>query len=333
MSFELSPPTVIQWIVDTRNFWQVNGKDGSVADLKIHAAKALSLLTEDERLRALKFYHSKDAKMSIVSHLLKRMAIVELCRVPWDRAIVSKLPNHKPYFLNTALGTADPNISFNVSHQAGIVTLVAISKASIDVGTDVVCANERGNVDKDKDFFDWVSAFSDVFHPNEMEYMQRNSSNLNLDFPPAMSMPVSECKHRGRTLRAGSFEIASDSVVDEKVRRFYAYWCLHEAFIKMQGEALLADWLKELDFRNLRAPKPQANVEDIKAEGEVIKDFQVFLKGKAYPDVVVELRALGQHYMVATVMHSDTDKDAVPRSLPGFIHLGEDDIYAASGKF
>jgi len=136
-------------------------------------------------------------------------------------------------------------------------------------------------------------------------------------------------------LRAENFEITSDAVIDEKVRRFYAYWCLHEAFIKMQGEALLADWLKELDFRNVRAPKPAANssTDDLSASGEVITDFEVFLRGKLYPDAVVELRALGQNYMVGTVLHSDSDKAAVPKSLPGFVHLAEDDIYSASGMF
>lgn len=294
----------------------------------------MSLLTEDERTRALKYYFPKDAKMSIVSHLLKRMAIVTLCKVPWDKAIVSRHSNHKPYFLNTELNIPDPNISFNVSHQAGIVTLVAIGKSSIDVGTDVVCANERG--DKENDFFKWVDMHADVFHPKEMEYVRRNPSNLNLDLPDdipeALKVQISACRVKGRTLRAGTIEIASDVVVDAKLRRFYAAWSLREAFIKMQGEALLADWLKELAFQNVRAPKPASNSpsDDVELQGEVIKDYEVILKGKAYPDTLIEVRALGQHYMVGTVLHSDTDKDSIPRSLPGFKHLGEDDFYAVA---
>jgi len=168
-----------------------------------------------------------------------------------------------------------------------------------------------------------------------MEYVRRYPSNLNLNTPESLNMQISDCKHRGRTLRAGSIEIASDSVIDAKVRRFYAAWCLREAFIKMQGEALLADWLKELVFENVRAPSPEANSssDDLEAQGEVVTDIKVILKGKAYPDALIELRALGQHYMVGTVLHSTTDKNEVPRSLPGFKHLGEDDFYAVSSKY
>lgn len=273
--------------------------------------------------------------MAIASHLLKRMAIVTLCKVPWEKAIVSRRSNNKPYFANTQPDGPEYSINFNVSHQAGIVTLVAIASSSIDIGTDVVCVNERGNVDKKSDFYDWVSMHADVFHPNEMEYLQRNPQNLNLDIPQALSMPVSECKHRGQILRAGDCEIASDSVVDAKVRRFFAAWCLREAFIKMQGEALLAKWLKELEFRNVRAPEPQvdASPSDVETQGEVITGYEVFLRGEAYPDVLIELRALGQNYMVGTVIHPNSAGGSYPRSLPGFRHIGEDDIYAAASKY
>lgn len=324
-------PTVIQWIVDTRKLWLIDGKDGSVADLKVRAARALLLLSEDESSRALKFYFPKDAKMAIVSHLLKRMAIVALCNVPWNKAIVARRANHKPYFAGEQ---SNSTINFNLSHQAGIVTLVATTSSFIDVGIDVVCVNERENGGKNNDFFDWVNLHADVFHPNEMEYIRRSPQNLNLDVPPALEILVSACKHRGQMLRVANYELASSCVVDAKIRRFYAAWCLREAFIKMQGEALLADWLKELEFRKVRAPRPQLDAppEDVTITGEIITDFKVFLKEEAYTDVLIDLRALGQNYMVATVMHSDSAEEALPASLPGFTALEEHDIYAAADR-
>lgn len=257
------------------------------------------------------------------------MAIVTLCNVPWDKALVGRRSNNKPYFVNEL---PNSSVNFNISHQAGIVTLVATTSSFIDVGTDVVCVNERGNLEKNNDFFDWVNLHADVFHPNDMEYMRRSSHNLNLDVPPSLDMLVSGCKHRDRVLRAGNFELASSSVVVAKVRRFYAAWCLREAFIKMQGEALLADWLKELEFRNVRAPKPESDASpgDITARGEVITDFEVVLKNELYTDTFIELRALGQDYMVATVLHSNSAEGALPSSLPGFTALEEHDIYDAA---
>ncbi len=42
--------------------------------------------------------------------------------------------------------------------------------------------------------------------------------------------------------------------VQAKLRRFYTYWSLKEAYIKMVGEGLLASWLLELEFEDVVAP-------------------------------------------------------------------------------
>jgi len=48
--------------------------------------------------------------------------------------------------------------------------------------------------------------------------------------------------------------VSSTPLIASKLRNFYAHWCLKEAYIKMTGEALLAPWLRDLEFRNVRPP-------------------------------------------------------------------------------
>ncbi|CRK44762.1 hypothetical protein BN1723_006288 [Verticillium longisporum] len=55
------------------------------------ASRALALLTPDERAGVLRFYHVRDAKLSLGSHLLKRHAIARFCGVPWSRAAYVKM--------------------------------------------------------------------------------------------------------------------------------------------------------------------------------------------------------------------------------------------------
>ena len=50
-------------------------------------------------------------------------------------------------------------------------------------------------------------------------------------------------------------------MISMKLRRFYAYWGLKEAYIKMVGEGLLASWLRELEFLGVHAPPPPASRE------------------------------------------------------------------------
>lgn len=68
------------------------------------------------------------------------------------------------------------------------------------------------------------------------------------------------CCHRNQTLHVTlpsgeSRAFDSDLLIDAKLRRFYTFWCYKEAYIKLDGEALLAKWIPRLEFRNVRAPR------------------------------------------------------------------------------
>lgn len=279
----------------------------------------------------LRYFHVRDAKMSLASCLLKHLAITKLYNVPWSESTISRDKNGKPCYL-------PKTIDFNVSHQAGLVTLVA---GNFDLGTDIVCVNERddlGRIEKEG-FFEWVDVHADVFSPEEVQYMKLDSSNLGLEHLGLSGYgrdAIARCQHRNKTVtwtsEGQSHSIESNVIIDAKLRRFYAAWCLREAYVKMTGEALLAEWLQKLEFRHFKAADPGAGVTDPSLEvGEVLTQFDIFLKGKKVDNVVMELRAIGQDYMIATAGRRSENTELI--EFPGYTSLDlEKDIYAVAER-
>ncbi|KAJ5040592.1 uncharacterized protein L3040_006244 [Drepanopeziza brunnea f. sp. 'multigermtubi'] len=274
-----SNPKIVQWFVDTRPLWpvqQAKPRD-EVQQLKTVASRALSLLSESEQASVLKYYHLKDAKMSLVSHLLKRLIITTL-DIPWPRSIVSRDSKGKPCFIPEDCGS-HVVLDFNVSHQAGLVSLIAIiGLQGAQVGTDIVCANERLQQDtthiSKHGFEDWVDMHADVLADSEVRFMK----TVSVDGQPS----------------------ALGTAVDKELRRFYAVWCLREAYVKMTGDALLAPWLKELEIRDVQAPAAKEGLDsDSLEEGEVVRQSSNYFQGEVVADVKMELSAIGAHYMIA----------------------------------
>jgi len=241
--------------------------------------------------------------------------ITKYCGVPWPKSTISRDSNGKPCFIPTS---GSPTIDFNVSHQAGIVSLIASIgfRDKVDVGTDVVCANEREKQDyahiEKSGFFDWVDMHGDVFAETELNHMKLSPVSLGIGTLAGFAKDtVSRCQRRNEILtlkikKEGEGEektvrAESNTVIDEKLRRFYAMWCLRETYVKMTGEALLAPWLKELEISNVEAPSAADQaVEGSLEQGGIARDFQIYFKGKAVTDVKMELVAMGKHYMVGS---------------------------------
>ncbi|PVH75583.1 hypothetical protein DL98DRAFT_518519 [Cadophora sp. DSE1049] len=326
-SSELSPePKIIQWFIDTRPLWpvpkQAKTRD-EVAALKTVAAKELSLLSEPEQKSILRYHHVRDAKTKLASHLLKHFVITKYGGVKWSESSISRGDKGKPFFMSPNPSPGATNrLDFNVSHQAGIVSLIAAVDYSspVDVGTDVVCVNERQKMDYtyiDREgFFNWVDMHADVFAESELSEMRLKPVPVDLRMRGAKlggygMDAISRCQWRGKTLsvkavgRDGEdFEVRveSDGVVEGKLRRFYAFWCLREAYVKMTGEAFAAPWLKELEILGVDAPAPGKGESEGRRdlrEGEVKRDFNMAFKGRKVEDVRMELAALGEQYMIA----------------------------------
>jgi 4'-phosphopantetheinyl transferase len=244
-------------------------------------------------------------------------------------------------------------MDFNVSHQAGIVSLIASIgfDVRVDVGTDVVCANERVKQDyahiEKQGFFDWVDMHGDVFAESELNHMKLSPVPLDLGTPDARlggfaKDALSRCQWRNAKLNVkvtttdgveSIAQIDSNTVVDKKLRRFYAMWCLREAYVKMTGEALLAPWLKELEISDVEAPDAASDIQGATslAEGEVMKDFNIFFKGKKVTDAKMELSALGVAYMVASSVKVPKRKPDLTMETWQELNL-EDDILAVGER-
>jgi 4'-phosphopantetheinyl transferase len=220
-------------------------------------------------------------------------------------------------------------VDFNVSHQAGIVSLIAVVGAKgVTVGTDVVCVNERiqndyKHIEKDG-FFDWVDMHADVFAESEVNFMKLYPVDLDLNIPGAEIKgygkdATSRCQWRNRKLEIKAvnggngrkMEVESNKVIDAKLRRFYAMWCLRETYVKMTGEALLAPWLKELEISNVRIPGPWPgfNEEGSLEEGDMVEELRILFKGKLVTNVKMELTALGKDFMVGGAIRLTTRVD------------------------
>ncbi|TGO52323.1 hypothetical protein BCON_0143g00050 [Botryotinia convoluta] len=325
-----SEPYIVQWLLDTRLLWPVHRKDKpreEVAELRTAASRALALLSESEQESVLKYYHVKDAKMSLASHLLKHLVIAKYCNVPWSKTTISRESNGKPCYISAA---DQPRIEFNVSHQAGLVTLIAVigGDGTINVGTDIVCANERLSHDykyiEKSGFFEWIDMHGEVFADSEVNHMKLSILGLD-EAAPGKKLhgygndALSRCQWRNRQLdlvitdsegKAEQSRIDSNKVIDAKIRRFYAMWCLRETYVKMTGEALLAPWLKDLEIRDARSPTA-SEVHDLNSleRGETIDNYRIVFKGREVTNVHMELAALGPHYMVGgAVRVTENDK-------------------------
>lgn len=190
-------------------------------------------------------------------------------------------------------------MSFNVSHQAGMVAIIAIPQPSIqeefDVGVDVVCPNERGELQKILEsknkraaFSEFVEMHSEVFSPNEIRRLK---------------LPDTECEAVGWL----------EEEIERRLRSFYALWCIREAYVKMTGEALLAEWLQELEFRHYPVPH-QASKEwgeesvGNPHQGDDDEGFELWFKGEKMQNVQMRIVGVRSRFMVARVVRRKDGK-------------------------
>lgn len=236
----------------------------------------------------LKYYFVRDAKMSLASHFLKHYVLSKSLGIPWSATTITRDTHGKPIYV--APDGSQP-LQFNVTHQNGIVALAAVAEydgpGPVDVGTDVVCTSERESRDhqmiKADGWAKFVDMHSDVFGTSETKDLK--------DLPPLTG--------------------ESKDTINAHLRKFYALWCLREAYVKMTGEALLAEWLHELEFQGFKGPA--AAVADAQAaddpEDTVIRHHEILFKGKRVDDANICLRSLGKDYMTCTAVRTPAKKE------------------------
>lgn len=299
-------PTLVRWYIDTRE-WEANGFDLPLLDT----------LRPAEQEAVKRYHHASDKRMSLASHLLKYLYIHRACGVPWKDILFSRtpMPENRPYYASTS----STQVDFNVSHQASLTILAGVIAPSNDqlasqavqgiaplpprIGIDITCVNERRKPMKTlQDFTEFVSIFTEVFSPKEMATMQN---------------PISTLRRARELGLAASFPSDDDATVIEfGLRLFYSYWALKEAYLKMTGDALLAEWVRHLEFTNVIPPAP---VDPLIASkpyglstgsdhiprsshnwGAPYTDVEVSRDGELIENVRLQLQSFESDYIVAT---------------------------------
>lgn len=276
-----------RWLLDVEALWPSPVGASQNAQSTAHwatgtaAQHALALLTEGERAKVLRFYRPSDAKLSLGSNLLKHRAIANTCRVSWSEAFISEGANKKPCY--KPLAPSSKSLEFNVSHHGSLVALIGCPGESVKLGVDIVKMNwEKDYATVMKDGFE---AWANVY---EMVFSDREIKDIAGFVPPTRGTQQDEIR--------------------DKLRHFYAHWCLKEAYVKMTGEALLASWLKDLEFRNVQVPFPASQMLE---SGQIGGDWgqtcggvEIWFYGKRVTDVLLEIQAFREDYMIATASSS-----------------------------
>lgn len=319
-----SPHGLTRWYMDTRAL------TASSSNLPL-----LQTLRPEDQEAVKRYYHLADKHMSLASCLLKYLFIHRACHVNWDKITISRTPapHKRPCYIplapqkNDENSVPSPNVEFNVSHQASFVALAGCTvPAHItpnnatspspspstghtgppQVGIDITCTDERSRRGKDSipsteaDLHSFLDIYAEVFSPREIELMKSNPNQQ----PQYGSQYGSQSLTRTKMM-------SLEETIEYRLRRFYAYWALKEAYIKMTGEALLAPWLKELQFFNVVPPESAIDDEGRPQWGSPTRDVVVKLYGEVVSDVRIELVAFGKEYLVATATRGGDGQSGV----------------------
>ncbi|ETI20417.1 hypothetical protein G647_08452 [Cladophialophora carrionii CBS 160.54] len=310
--------TINRWYIDTRPYVPQPHNPKS-----LHSLPLLSTLQRADQEAVTRFIRPADRFMSLASALLKYTFIHRRAKVPWSKVQISRTPapHRRPYWeppedwsTTDIYDESDPiygepcqirGLEFNVSHQAGLVTIIGCSTptaqlpasvmpnpgppsptvldslAQIDLnthptctafedcniirlGVDIACTNEDKRTPKDlttqAKFDEWIEIFAEMFSDRERRHMREIPIHV-----PVKEREEGEWSDSNSSAASSPKDGKGDSsifreheakMISLKLRRFYAYWGLKEAYIKMVGEGLLASWLRELEFLDVHAPPP-----------------------------------------------------------------------------
>lgn len=285
--------------------------------------------------------------MSLASALLKRLFVHKTLGIPWSKITFGRKrnPKHgKPCALLPAPLHGPAPCEFNISHQAGLVALVGCATATLDaeLGVDIVCVNERNEAKtiEAEGFEAWIDMYAEIFSAEEVFDMKYNVSPFPLLDGTLVTSDMlgrhDRCCTTGQelsaTLPSGELRrFSSDLLIDAKLRRFYTFWCYKEAYIKLDGEALLANWIPQLEFKHVRSPRPgtPARCSTHGVWGERISDAEVWFKQKHMKECRMEIQAYGEDFMVGVAAKErgwESGGTQLPEVLTEFrsLHLEED---------
>ncbi|KAI4125111.1 MAG: hypothetical protein LQ347_005488 [Umbilicaria vellea] len=315
---------VYRWLLDTAQLWPAPASNPHGYSLTSteswatgDASRALSVLPREERAKVLRFLRPQDAKLKLGSYLLKHLAIVRSCGILWSESVISVADNGKPCY-NPPEDAQEQTVQFNVSHHGAVVVLVGRAGPGPRLGIDVMSVNwdkDRRSVARES-FESWVRIFEDVFSEREVADMVSTIPEVyTLD--DSTSVDLKEVEERGGSYKIDKEEIivrmpdrteqriSPEAQLKARLRRFYTFWSLKEAYIKMTGEALLAKWLQELEFRNVRTSQTSEQLQGTELWGGIVSDVEVWLKNVKEGKTRMEIQAFGEDYIISTAVEGD----------------------------
>lgn len=202
----------------------------ALSSTSISSTLPLHLLPPDSRTPVTRFYRLSDKKLALGSQLLQRALLCEThqainSNITLQSVKLWKDPESgRPGYILPE-GTSEARIvDYNVSHHSGLVVLAALlpdssgspSSSGRRIGVDVVTTTLPPRASSAKDFLDsFTTPSAGIFTPYEIT------------------------------------TINSQSTWPLRIRLFYIYWALKEAYVKATGTGLVTD-LTKIEFRNVK---------------------------------------------------------------------------------
>jgi 4'-phosphopantetheinyl transferase len=206
---------------------------------------------------------AKDKLMSLASTLLKYLFIHRTAQIPWSEVTISRwpAPHKRPYWSPSSPWPGTFGLEFNVSHQAGLTALVgcktpdkdsssqpdihfnilhngatptdSISASKPRLGVDITCTSEshRGpkKMTNSAEFAKWVDIFAEMFSARERHDMQHAPTTA---IPESTSFPYPRLFTQDTNTNSELDSPTEEDHTLAKLRRFYTYWSLKEAYIQ-----------------------------------------------------------------------------------------------------
>lgn len=299
------------------------------------------------------YFRKPDRFMSLASALLKYLFIHRTAKIPWSEVKIGRTPkpHSRPYWVPPKNWSQRgfQGLEFNVSHQAGVVVLVGCrtpnkprdyrvndqdehsiwspavmnpdpnavtsfeseldeDEHAVRIGVDIACSWEpprTPDLFTAEKFAEWVEIFGEMFSVQEQWDM----------------------------IRAPVGELQGMNEWEWKTRRFYTYWALKEAYIKLVGEGLLAPWLKNLEFMNVPVPPRAAGFDGwTNLDDHDTDDFYVLFKDKDITNTIkTTLEGFEDTFLVATMTRGITERRSAVNSWEAIDLFGEIEL-CATGK-
>ncbi|XP_016966082.1 L-aminoadipate-semialdehyde dehydrogenase-phosphopantetheinyl transferase [Drosophila biarmipes] len=173
-------------------------------------SQAVASIQPEERVRLMKFHFIDDFLSSLIGRLLMRKYVSTCSGLPYHQVQFARDVRGKPYWVRDDFD--GPPLSFNVSHQEGLVVLAGVTGEASDpdfgIGTDVMKIEYSGG-----------KALSEFFR-----LMKRKFSAQEWSY-------IGRPQHDER----------------QQVKAFMRHWCLKEAYVKELGVGITVD-LEKISF-------------------------------------------------------------------------------------